>query len=250
LSPFVFEVEPAMRTGHNHQPEVPMTMHKVGTREEHLAARLALLEAEKELTRHGDELGRRRRELPWVPVEKQYTFDTDDGPKSLRELFDGRSQLLVYHFMFGPKWTEGCPLCSYWADSFNGAIVHLKHRDVTMVCASSAPGAQLDAYKRRMGWSFPWASSGRSDFNYDFGVSVRGLDAGHSQPEMERLTSDRTAEATVSADRKHPLAAATSPRPIGPRSIAHLYGLPRRRPRRSSNIPSIGRSIGCVYGAA
>jgi predicted dithiol-disulfide oxidoreductase (DUF899 family) len=196
LSPFVFEVEPAMRTGHNHQPEVPMTMHRVGTREEHLAARLALLEAEKELTRHGDELGRRRRELPWVPVEKQYTFDTDDGPKSLRELFDGRSQLLVYHFMFGPKWTEGCPLCSYWADSFNGAIVHLKHRDVTMVCASSAPVAQLDAYKRRMGWSFPWASSGRSDFNYDFGVSVRGLDAGDSQPEMERLTSDRTAEAT------------------------------------------------------
>jgi predicted dithiol-disulfide oxidoreductase (DUF899 family) len=196
LLPFVFEVEPAMRTGHNINRRSRMTLHKVGTREEHLAARLALLEAEKELTRHGDELARRRRELPWIPVEKEYTFDTDDGQKTLRELFDGRSQLLVYHFMFGPKWTEGCPLCSYWADSFNGAIVHLKHRDLTMVCASRAPVAQLDAYKRRMGWSFPWASSGRSDFNYDFGVSVRGLDAGNSQPEMERATSDRADEAT------------------------------------------------------
>jgi predicted dithiol-disulfide oxidoreductase (DUF899 family) len=179
-----------------------MTTHRVGTPEEHLAARLALLEAEKELSRHGDELARRRRELPWVRVEKEYAFDTDGGPKTLRELFDGRSQLLVYHFMFGPKWTEGCPLCSYWADSFNGTIVHLRHRDVTMVCASRAPVAQLDAYKRRMGWSFPWASSGRSEFNYDFGVSVRGLDAGNSQPEMERSTSDRADEATYNFTKK------------------------------------------------
>ena len=173
-----------------------MTGHITGTREEHLAARLDLLEAEKELTRRGDELARRRRALPWVPVEKQYVFDTDDGEKTLRELFDGRSQLLVYHFMFGPEWTEGCPVCSYWADSFNGVIVHLHHRDVTMVCASRAPIAQLDAYKRRMDWSFPWVSSGRSDFNFDYGVSVRDLDAGASQREMERPTGDRANGAT------------------------------------------------------
>jgi predicted dithiol-disulfide oxidoreductase (DUF899 family) len=167
-----------------------MTAHRIGTPEEHLAARLELLEAEKELTRRGDELARLRRELPWVRVEKQYIFDTVDGEKTLGQLFDGRSQLLMYHFMFGPKWTEGCPICSYWADNFDGGIVHLKHRDITMLCASRAPLAQLEAYKQRMGWSFPWASSGKSDFNYDFGASVRGLDAGASQPEMERFTDD------------------------------------------------------------
>ena len=163
-----------------------------GTPEEHLAARLELLEAEKEHTRHGDELARRRHELPWVEVEKRYLFDTDDGEQTLAELFGGRSQLLVYHFMFGPEWTEGCPICSFWADSFNGAVAHLAHHDVTMVCASRAPLARLEAYKRRMGWSFPWVSSGRSDFNYDFGVSVRDLDAGASQPEMERPEPGRT----------------------------------------------------------
>jgi predicted dithiol-disulfide oxidoreductase (DUF899 family) len=167
-----------------------MTTHRIGTPEEHLAARLKLLEAEKELTRRGDELARQRRELPWVRVEKEYVFDTVDGEKTLGQLFDDRSQLLVYHFMFGPQWTEGCPICSYWADNFNGGIVHLAHRDITMLCASRAPLAQLEAYKRRMGWSFPWVSSGKSDFNYDFGVSVRGLDAGASQPEMERFTGD------------------------------------------------------------
>jgi predicted dithiol-disulfide oxidoreductase (DUF899 family) len=167
-----------------------MSAHRTGTAEEHLAARLELLEAEKELTKRGDELARQRRALPWVPVGKDYVFDTDEGEKTLAELFDGRSQLLVYHFMFGPKWTEGCPVCSYWADSFNGMIVHLNHRDVTMVCASRAPVAQLEAYKRRMGWSFPWVSSGRSDFNFDYGVSVRELDAGASQPEMERPTAE------------------------------------------------------------
>jgi predicted dithiol-disulfide oxidoreductase (DUF899 family) len=167
-----------------------MSEHRFGTPEEHLAARVDLLKAEKELTRLGDELARRRRQLPWVRVEKEYLFDTEEGEKTLRELFAGRSQLLVYHFMFGPRWTEGCPLCSFWADNFNGVIVHLNQRDVTMVCASRAPLAALDAYKRRMGWSFPWVSSGRSDFNYDFGVSVRGLDAGPSQPEMERPRPD------------------------------------------------------------
>jgi predicted dithiol-disulfide oxidoreductase (DUF899 family) len=167
-----------------------MGEHKIGSEHEHLAARLRLLEAEKELTRQGDELARQRRELPWVRVAKEYRFDTDEGERSLAELFDGRSQLLVYHFMFGPDWTEGCPVCSYWADSFNGGIVHLNHRDVTMVCASRAPLGQLQAYKRRMGWSFPWVSTGRSDFNHDYGVSVRGLDAGRSQREMERPAPD------------------------------------------------------------
>jgi predicted dithiol-disulfide oxidoreductase (DUF899 family) len=166
--------------------------HTTGSSEEHLVARLELLEAEKELTRRGDELARRRRELPWVPIEKEYVFDTDDGEQTLRELFAGRSQLLVYHFMFGPKWTEGCPICSFWADNFNGAVVHLAHHDVRLLCVSRAPLERLRAYKRRMGWSFPWASSGRSDFNYDFAVSVAGLDAGASQPEMERPNRDRT----------------------------------------------------------
>jgi predicted dithiol-disulfide oxidoreductase (DUF899 family) len=163
-----------------------MTADRIGSAEEHFAARLELLAAEKELTRQGDELARRRQQLPWVPVQKEYRFDTDDGEKTLPALFDGRSQLLVYHFMFGPKWTEGCPLCSFWADGFNGAIVHLAHHDVTMLCASRAPLERLQAYKRRMGWTFPWASSGRSDFNYDLAVSLLDLDAGNSQPEMER----------------------------------------------------------------
>jgi predicted dithiol-disulfide oxidoreductase (DUF899 family) len=169
-----------------------MTEHRIGTAEEHLEARLALLEAEKEHTVRGDELARQRQALPWVPVEKEYVFDTDAGERTLLEAFDGRSQLLVYHFMFGPEWSEGCPQCSYWADSFNGGVIHLAHRDVTMLCVSRAPVEQLQAYKRRMGWSFPWLSSGRNDFNYDFGVSVPDLNAGPSQPEMERAGPDRT----------------------------------------------------------
>jgi predicted dithiol-disulfide oxidoreductase (DUF899 family) len=167
-------------------------LHTTGSSDEHLAARLELLEAEKKLTRRGDELARRRRELPWVPIENEYMFETDDGEQTLGELFDGRSQLLVYHFMFGPRWTEGCPVCSFWADNFNGAVAHLAHHDVTLLCVSRAPLERLQQYKRRMGWSFPWASSGRSDFNYDFAVSVADLDAGASQPEMERPTPDRT----------------------------------------------------------
>jgi len=124
-----------------------MTTHTVGTPDEHLAARLKLLEAEKELTGRGDELARQRRELPWVPVDKQYVFDTDNGAQTLAELFGGRSQLLVYHFMFGPEWTEGCPVCSYWADNFNSVIVHLNQRDVTMVCVPGAarPTRRLQA---------------------------------------------------------------------------------------------------------
>jgi predicted dithiol-disulfide oxidoreductase (DUF899 family) len=163
-----------------------MTTHPIGTAEEHLAARLELLAAEKEHTRRGDELARQRRELPWVRVDKDYVFDTDDGPKTLTELFDGRSQLLVYHFMFGPEWREGCPICSFWADNFDGAIVHLKHRDVTMVCASRGPLERLAAYKRRMGWHFPWVSASRNDFNYDFAVSLPDVPAGTSVEDMRR----------------------------------------------------------------
>ncbi|MGH3524286.1 MAG: DUF899 domain-containing protein [Mycobacterium sp.] len=148
-----------------------MTTHPVGTREQHLRARLELLDAEKELTRRGDELAARRRQLPWVRVDETYRFDTDEGDKTLAELFDGRSQLLVYHFMFGPDWTEGCPVCSFWADNFNGGALHLNQRDVTFTCVSRAPLERIDAYKRRRGWSFPWVSSLHSDFNHDFGVS-------------------------------------------------------------------------------
>ena len=149
-----------------------MTSHKFGTREEWLAARLELLDAEKDLTRASDELARRRQELPWVRVGKQYRFETDQGPASLAELFQGRSQLLVYHFMFGPDYTAGCPSCSAIADGFNGSVVHLAHHDVTLCAVSRAPLPKLQAYQRRMGWSFPWASSSGSDFNYDFQAAV------------------------------------------------------------------------------
>jgi predicted dithiol-disulfide oxidoreductase (DUF899 family) len=148
-----------------------MTTHEVATREEWLAARAELLEREKELTRLNDELARQRRELPWVPMEKDYSFQTGTGTKTLAELFDGRSQLLVYHFMFGPEYEAGCPACSSIADSIDGDIVHLKARDVTMLCASRAPLDRLQAYKRRMGWSFEWISTLDSDFNFDFGFS-------------------------------------------------------------------------------
>jgi predicted dithiol-disulfide oxidoreductase (DUF899 family) len=145
-----------------------MTTHMTGTRKEWLAARLELLEAEKELTRRSDELARRRQELPWVRIEKAYRFETDQGRASLADLFRGRSQLLVYHFMFGPEYTAGCPSCSAIADGYNGFVMHLANHDVMLWAVSRAPLAKLQAYKQRMGWSFPWASSFGSDFNYDF----------------------------------------------------------------------------------
>lgn len=148
-----------------------MTDHKVGTRDEWRAARAQLLEREKEHTRAGDELARQRRELPWVPVEKEYRFETEKGTRTLAELFDGRSQLLVYHFMFGPSYEVGCPTCSSSADTVNGALPHLNGAGVTMLYVSRAPLDKLVAFKRRMGWSFPWVSSAGSDFNFDFGVS-------------------------------------------------------------------------------
>jgi predicted dithiol-disulfide oxidoreductase (DUF899 family) len=142
-----------------------------GTREEWRRARIALLELEKEHTRRSDELARMRRELPWVRIDKPYTFDTNEGTKTLAELFAGRSQLLVYHFMFGPDWDAGCEGCSLVADHFDGGMVHLNQRDVTMVCVSRAPLEKINAYKRRMGWRFEWVSSLGSEFNFDFGVS-------------------------------------------------------------------------------
>jgi predicted dithiol-disulfide oxidoreductase (DUF899 family) len=148
-----------------------MTEHPTGTREEWLAARLELLEAEKELTRRGDELARRRQELPWVRIDKDYRFETDEGSASLADLFRGRSQLLMYHFMFGPDYTAGCPVCSTIADGFDGFVIHLENHDVAMMAVSQAPIAAIQAYKRRLGWTFPWASSLGSDFNFDFDVS-------------------------------------------------------------------------------
>src|ERR1700728_4476544 len=148
-----------------------MTAHPTGTREEWLAARLELLEAEKALTRRSDELALQRQALPWVRVDKAYRFDTDEGTASLADLFAGRSQLLVYHFMFGPDFKAGCPSCSAIADGFSGSVVHLLNHDVAFTAVSRAPLAKLQDYKRRMGWSFPWASSFESDFNYDFHTS-------------------------------------------------------------------------------
>ena len=149
-----------------------MTKHITGTRKEWLAARLELLQAEKELTRRSDELARRRQELPWVRIDKEYRFDTDEGSASLADLFRGRSQLLVYHFMFGPDFKAGCPSCSAIADGFDGSVVHLANHDVTLMAVSRAPLAKLQTYKQRMGWRFPWASSFNTDFNLDFRVGI------------------------------------------------------------------------------
>ena len=149
-----------------------MTSHRIGTRAEWLAASAELLEREKELTRMGDELARQRPEVLWVPAQKQYTLQTAGGARTLAEVFDGRSQLVVYHFMFGPRYVAGCPACSSTADSFNGVLAHLQARDVTVICVSRAPLDKLLAYRQRMGWRFTWASSHDSDFNFDFGVSA------------------------------------------------------------------------------
>lgn len=148
-----------------------MHNHKIVTSGDWRTARIALLEKEKEFTRARDALSRQRRELPWVKVEKNYSFDTTSGQKSLGDLFAGRSQLVIQHFMFGPEWEEGCPSCSFWADGYNGFAVHLAHRDVSMVTVSRAPLQKLLDYRKRMGWTFDWVSSLGSDFNSDFHVS-------------------------------------------------------------------------------
>jgi len=151
--------------------------HQVVSRDEWIAARKAHLLKEKALTEARDQLSAERRALPWVKVEKNYVFDTQEGKKRLADLFDGRGQLIVYHFMLGPDWGEGCPSCSYLADHFDGAAVHLAHRDVTLLAVSRAPLAEIEAYKQRMGWAFPWVSSNSNDFNFDFHVSFKPEDA-------------------------------------------------------------------------
>jgi predicted dithiol-disulfide oxidoreductase (DUF899 family) len=181
-----------------------MTTHKTGTREEWLAARLALLKEEKELTRRGDELARRRQELPWVTIDKTYRFETEEGSASLPDLFRGRSQLLVYHFMFGPDYTAGCPACSAIADGFNGFVVHLANHDVMLWAVSRAPLDKLQTYKQRMGWTFPWASSYGSEFNFDFGVGFTeqqqredGIDYNYRRETPLRQRNAETSQADI-----------------------------------------------------
>src|SRR5215210_6960961 len=152
--------------------ETTMTQHKIGTREEWLAARNELLELENEHAERSEELARQRQELPWVPVENEYTFDTEEGEKTLAELFGGRSQLLAYNIMFGPDYSGACPGCSNLADHLDGGLVHLNYRDVTLICISRAPFEKIRAYKERMGWQFPWVSSHGSDFAFDFGLAL------------------------------------------------------------------------------
>jgi predicted dithiol-disulfide oxidoreductase (DUF899 family) len=148
-----------------------LTGHPVVSRQQWFAERVALLAKEKEFTRLRDELSRQRRDLPWVKVDKTYTFDTPTGRQTLAELFESKNQLIVYHFMFAPEWDEGCPHCSFWADHYDGMVAHLKQRDVTFVVISRAPLAKIQAFKKRMGWNFKWVSSGQTDFNYDFNAS-------------------------------------------------------------------------------
>jgi predicted dithiol-disulfide oxidoreductase (DUF899 family) len=179
-----------------------MTKHVTGTRKDWLAARLELLAAEKELTRQSDELARRRQELPWVRVDKEYRFETAEGSASLADLFRGRSQLLVYHFMFGPDYEAGCPSCSAIADGFDGFAVHLANHDVALTAVSRAPLAKLQAYQRRMGWKFPWASSHGGEFNFDFNVSI-----------TEQQQRDGTAEYNY-ARGGHPIDAKPLPPPV------------------------------------
>jgi predicted dithiol-disulfide oxidoreductase (DUF899 family) len=179
----------------------------VGNEDDHRAARLALLGREKELNRLRDELAAERRRLPWVPVTKEYEFDGPDGRITMRDLFDGRSQLIVYHFMFGPDWEEGCPSCSFWVDSFDRMPVHLAHRDASLVAVSRAPFGQIEEYRQRMGWSFRWVSSAGSDFNFDYGVSFtpeqraagaehnyRQTDVGDELPGLSVFATDETGQ--------------------------------------------------------
>jgi predicted dithiol-disulfide oxidoreductase (DUF899 family) len=161
--------------------------HKIGTQEEWQAARDELLTEEKELTRRADELAEKRRALPRVPIEKEYELETSDGKKSLADLFDGRSQLLIYHFMFGPSYEAGCPTCSSMVDGFDGLLPHLHARDVTMLLVSRAPLEKLLAYKERLGWSIPWASSANSDFNFDFGASFHEEQMREAMPPEDQL---------------------------------------------------------------
>src|SRR5262245_15627463 len=183
-----------------------MATHMTGTREEWVTARLALLEAEKDLTRRSDALAEQRQQLPWVRIDKAYRFETEEGSASLADLFRGRSQLLVYHFMFGPDYTGGCPSCSTIADGFDGFAVHLANHDVTLSAVSRAPLAKLHAYKQRMGWTFPWASSFDGDFNADFSVGFTevqqregGIDYNYRREPAWQLRGDGGLVAEIAA---------------------------------------------------
>jgi predicted dithiol-disulfide oxidoreductase (DUF899 family) len=203
-----------------------MTRHMTGTRKEWLTVRLELLEAEKELTRRSDELARRRQALPWVRIDKDYRFETDEGSASLADLFRGRSQLLIYHFMFGPDYTAGCPACSAIADGYNGSVVHLANHDVTLAAVSRAPLAKLQGYRQRMGWSFPWASSLGSDFNFDFDVSI---------------TEEQQREGAVEYNYRHEPAIPSRSTPDGATTFATMSGTDvatytRERPGMSSFV--------------
>ena len=191
------------------------TKHKVVSREEWLAARKKLLEAEKELTRRSDEIAKKRQELPWVKIERAYQFETDDGKASLADLFRGRSQLLMYHFMFGPDYKAGCPSCSSIADGFNGIAIHLIHHDVMFWAVSRAPLKQLNDYKRRMGWTFPWASSFGSDFNFDFDASFT------EEQQRNGIEYNFRREPPMKPDNAPPL---SSSAPEGPTSFAAASG--------------------------
>ena len=252
-----------------------MTEHRIGTQEEWQAERDELLKEEKELTRRGDELARKRRELPWVPVEKDYRFETEDGTKTLADLFDGRSQLLVYHFMFGPPYEAGCPVCSSIADTLDPQVAHLKARDATLLLASRAPLEKLLAYRERMGWGIDWVSSGGSDFNRDLGflhteeelkpflegeipptveqnarmcgTDVRGLRLRGTGPERVRaIGRDRLPD--LRDDRPRPRARDGLLRPAGPdaegsrreRHRAVVAAAPRRVRRRRLKDTTVG----------
>ncbi|GLQ56093.1 DUF899 domain-containing protein [Devosia nitrariae] len=190
-----------------------MTTHMTGTREEWLAARLELLKAEKELTHRSDALARQRQELPWVQIEKEYRLETEEGSASLAGLFRGRSQLLVYHFMFGPDYKVGCPACSAIADGFNGFAVHLANHDVMLWAVSRAPLTKLQAFKRRMGWTFPWASSDDGDFNYDFNASITEEEQRKGDVEYNYRREPALRESSQIAD-EAPIAAMTGVDPV------------------------------------
>jgi predicted dithiol-disulfide oxidoreductase (DUF899 family) len=213
-----------------------MTRHMTATREEWLAARLGLLKEEKELTRRSDELARRREALPWVRVDKAYQFETDEGSASLADLFRGRSQLLVYHFMFGPDYTAGCPSCSAIADGFDGFVVHLANHDVTLAAVSLAPLAKLQAFKRRMGWNFPWASSQGGDFNFDFNVSLTEQQQRNGSIEYNYKRSGHALDAK-------PEAAADGPVAFAAMAGTDAAGFMRQRPGMSA----FTREDGVVY---
>jgi predicted dithiol-disulfide oxidoreductase (DUF899 family) len=213
-----------------------MTTRKTGTREEWLAARLSLLEAEKALTRRGDEVARQRQALPWVRVDSEYRFETEAGPASLGDLFKGRSQLLVYHFMFGPGYAAGCPSCSALADGFNGFAIHLAHHDVMLVAVSRAPLASLLAFRQRMGWSFPWASAADGTFNFDFNVSIT--------EEQQRLG---TAEYNYRKTAPTPAATPTPPSEMAI-AFAGMAGADiRDYTRERPGMSAFARSEGAIY---